>query len=103
MFTACRASALTTRLRRSLSFLAYYYVLLCRHKLIKITDYTNTTSLKPYLKVDQEHHQKIVDHMQGRTATQNAIVTSGTFSSEGARLESEETANKIVYNNCTFQ
>ena len=30
-FTACRAGALTTRLRRSLSFFAYYYVLLCRH------------------------------------------------------------------------
>ncbi|KAJ3662486.1 hypothetical protein Zmor_006833 [Zophobas morio] len=73
------------------------------HQLIKITGHKNTTSLKPYLKVDQEHHKKIVDHMQGRTATQNAIVTSGTFSSEGARLESEETANEIVYNNCTFQ
>ncbi|KAJ3648545.1 hypothetical protein Zmor_020340 [Zophobas morio] len=73
------------------------------HQLIKITGHKNATSLKPYLKVDQEHHKKIVDHMQGRTATQNAIVTSGTFSSEGARLESEETANKIVYNNCTFQ
>ncbi|KAJ3649712.1 hypothetical protein Zmor_021437 [Zophobas morio] len=73
------------------------------HQLIKITGHKNTTSLKPYLKVDQEHHKKIVDHMQGRTATQNAIVTSGNFSSEGARLESEETANKIVYNNCTFE
>lgn len=60
-------------------------------QLIKISGHSSSHSIKPYLQLDKEHHETIINQMRGN-------------SYNSANIDSS-TSNKKhnVYNNCTFQ
>lgn len=80
-------------------------------QLIKITGHASTSSIRPYLQLDQEHHQKIFKKMRGDDEEANNTIE---ISSEQAK--NQKFANKTprmsgpinahdsatIYTNCTF-
>ena len=69
------------------------------NELIKISGHKNTSSIKPYLKLDENHHKQLVNHMQGRSTEPKKIVNN---SLEAAIHNSVNEDERIVYNNCVF-
>ena len=57
----------------------------CEQEVIKMTGYSSTNSLKPYLQLDEEHHANIVNVLRR---------DGGTNQNLGSPV--------INYNNCTF-
>lgn len=62
-------------------------------QLIKITGHNNSNSIKPYLNIDDEHHNKIINNMRGNTST-----VLETNMSSAATLN----FTNCTFNNCVF-
>lgn len=62
-------------------------------ELIKITGHNNTNSIKPYLNIDLEHHNKIINSMRGNKACVVETNTSG----------SSFNFSNCSFVNCTFK
>lgn len=68
---------------------------IAEQQIIKITGHCSTHSIKPYLQLDQEHHQSILNQMRNVNNKQESY----------SQIDSSNTSNKKntnVYNNCTF-
>lgn len=61
-------------------------------QLLKITGHNNANSIKPYLNIDQEHHNRIINSMRGNTSS----VTEANTSS------SKYNFSNCSFNNCVF-
>lgn len=62
-------------------------------EIIKVTGHTATSSLEPYLKLNEEHHAKIISQLR-RNPADPASVSNTAVSSENK--------SNVTYNNCTF-
>lgn len=83
-------------------------------QLIKITGHTSTSSIRPYLQLDEEHHENIIKKMRGeqsedqKTVARSSPVTSvprttiAALNPEGLQSATTASANTIYYNNCVF-
>ncbi len=84
-------------------------------QLIKITGHGSVSSIKPYLHIDTQHHENIINQIRGNAATKPipATITSsscatGTASNESGSANvstissTGNTSREIIYNNCTF-
>ncbi|KAK9738014.1 Phage integrase family [Popillia japonica] len=60
-------------------------------QLIKISGHSSSHSIKPYLQLDKEHHETIINQMRGNSYN-SANIDSSTFNKK-----------QNVYNNFTFQ
>lgn len=63
-------------------------------QLIKITGHNNPNSIKPYLNIDQEHHNKIINNMRGST--------SSVVETNSATSASSFSFSNCTFNNCSF-
>lgn len=73
--------------------------------LIKITGHSNSTSIKPYLQIDKEHHSNIIQSMrlnQETTTTVTKPVSCDTYNSD-INVPNCSNFNNCVFNNCTFK
>lgn len=61
-------------------------------EIIKITGHTTISSLEPYLKLNEQHHSRIISSI--RKSNDNVPTSSNTTLSENS--------SNITYNNCTF-
>lgn len=57
-------------------------------QLLKITGHSNQNSIKPYLNLDQEHHNKIINIMRGNRSS--------------IQENSNESNVELNFTNCTF-
>lgn len=62
---------------------------------IQITGHSSSESLKPYLKLSNEHHLNIVEKMRKKTMPCTTSITSSSSSTDN-------NVSHITYNNCTF-
>lgn len=62
-------------------------------QLIQITGHSNPSSIKPYLQLDEQHHERIVLGMRHSSTT--AATTS-------ARMEVSGDQQSTIFNNCVF-
>lgn len=65
-------------------------------EVIQITGHSSSESLKPYLKLSNEHHLNIVEKMRKTTlpCSTNNIASSSS--------STDNNVSNIIYNNCTF-
>lgn len=61
-------------------------------QLLKITGHSNANSIKPYLNIDKEHHNKIINNMRGNMST--IMETTNTSSASNS--------NTFSFTNCSF-
>ena len=61
-----------------------------KQELIKITGHSNSSSLKPYLQLIEEHHLNILNKVRCSTSTKSEDSVSLTY-------------NNCVFNNCSFK
>lgn len=78
-------------------------------QLIKMTGHNNSSSIKPYLQLDAEHHEKIVRNLRSdivlpTSRTENYITRMEQSSSSTgvSLLPNKNVYNTCVFNNCTF-
>ncbi|KAK9885833.1 hypothetical protein WA026_013704 [Henosepilachna vigintioctopunctata] len=67
-------------------------------EIIKITGHSSSESLKPYLKLTNEHHGKILEKIRNKQDSANSTITSTSTSDS----TSKDNTTNIYYNNCTF-
>lgn len=66
-------------------------------EIIKLTGHSSSNSLKPYLKLDNEHHSNLIDNLR---ESGEASLTFNT--SEQNNVEKSSTQGHNIYNNCIF-
>lgn len=71
-------------------------------QLIKITGHSNIHSIKPYLQMDAEHHQNIIEAMRSDNTIENSQNTSQIINSSLQKTTAIQPGSHIVYNNCVF-
>jgi integrase len=66
-------------------------------QLIKITGHSSAHSIRPYLQMDMEHHQTIINSMRQKIKPFGSSSCNDTSS-----LSDNSSKNMITYNNCVF-
>ena len=67
-------------------------------EIIKVTGHSTPNSLKPYLKLNEQHHTKIINQIRN-----NQNVSSSSVPSTSSLQQQEPlNTNNIYYNNCIF-
>lgn len=64
-------------------------------ELIKISGHSNSSSIKPYLQLNDEHHSNIIDRVMG--AQQTSIVTASS-----AKANNSRSFENCTFTNCVF-
>lgn len=64
-------------------------------QLIKITGHNNSTSIKPYLTIDENRHDEIINSMRGNAST---VGSNNTSSSSASTFN----FTNCTFNNCSF-
>jgi integrase len=70
--------------------------------LIKITGHGSAQSLKPYLQMDNEHHESIINQLRQTSSIHTQGTSSITNISTEKITTKKDTPASIIYNNCTF-
>lgn len=70
-------------------------------QIIKITGHANTNSIKPYLQLDQEHHESIMKKLRTNESTGVNTMPSTSSTAITNNSHSKEKYTN-VYNNCVF-
>ncbi|KAK9878601.1 hypothetical protein WA026_022863 [Henosepilachna vigintioctopunctata] len=65
-------------------------------EIIKITGHSSSESLKPHLKLTNEHHGKILEKIRNKQDSANSTITSTSTSDS----TSKDNTTNIYYNNC---
>lgn len=72
-------------------------------EIIKITGHASTTSLEPYMKLNEEHHAKIIASLRKNEAAPSMPSTSNSSSTcTNSSVNTTEKNCTAVYNHCTF-
>lgn len=78
-------------------------------ELIKITGHGNSNSIKPYLQIDEQHHQNIINKMRsnfknaaGSSNNTSSISSTSMSSGHVSCAENNSVKKNVVYNNCNF-
>ena len=68
-------------------------------EIIKVKGHSTLNSLKPYLKLSEQHHVKIINQIRNNSDKPS----SSEPSTSSLHQQESLNANNVYYNNCTFK
>jgi hypothetical protein len=72
------------------------------NQIMKVTGHSNLASIKSYLQINSEHHEKIIQKMRSKNSEITRSIEDGSSIETPSSTSSKVSSSSCVFNKCSF-